>query len=420
MSDALFVMAILALPLAGGAVTRVRFVRDLEVQARITICFAAGIVAIVTLMYVWSMLGVPWTRATLWIPFLVLALATNAFVWRGAGPQRPAADGRVASSVILAFFAVTTYGVMTARETCADLLYFWGPKAQRFYDAETIDIEFLHAPHHYLMHADYPPLLPLLYAWGSLASHHLSWWGALLLSAILLLATVAAFRGIAARRLGEERAGRYAVLLMAILAYGFAIGRVAGAADPLLLFFETVALAALTFGGSDRGAYTVAAIALAGAVFTKVEGAAFAAVLLCAFVVTNRRLAPAMAMAVPSVVLLSSWIFVSGRAGLIASYGMGGSGLHFGLLGNVVCETARSSSYGAFYLPWIAAVAPLSVVRNFRRALLPLLTAAGVVAYTLFFYLHVTDALFWIESSAERVLLTALMCLVVATAAASE
>jgi hypothetical protein len=52
--------------------------------------------------------------------------------------------------------------------------------------------------------------------------------------------------------------------------------------------------------------------------------------------------------------------------------------------------------------------------------LLPLLTGAGVIAYTLYFYLHDANPAWWIASSAERVLLTALACFVVASAAASE
>jgi hypothetical protein len=52
--------------------------------------------------------------------------------------------------------------------------------------------------------------------------------------------------------------------------------------------------------------------------------------------------------------------------------------------------------------------------------MLPRLVAGGAIVYTIFFYLHEPDAVWWIKASAERVLLTPLDALVVASAAASD
>ena len=161
-------------------------------------------------------------------------------------------------------------------------------------------------------------------------------------------------------------------------------------------------------------------MALAGAVFLKVEGTAFAAVLLAAFVVTRRRILPAIAAAIPSAILLGSWIALARHFEFVDTYGKGGKPMHFELTGKVLAITAREASYDAFYLPWLAALGPLPFGRHWRRALLPLLTGLGVIAYTLFFYLHEREPGWWIASSAARVLLTALMSFVVASAAASE
>jgi hypothetical protein len=46
--------------------------------------------------------------------------------------------------------------------------------------------------------------------------------------------------------------------------------------------------------------------------------------------------------------------------------------------------------------------------------------AIASIAYALFFYLHEPEPIWWIRSSAERVMMTTLMCFVVASAAASE
>ncbi|HKO55949.1 MAG TPA: hypothetical protein VJ276_08730 [Thermoanaerobaculia bacterium] len=402
-----FVIAIALLTLVGLVIRRVPSVAEMELPAQLAISFAAGMMITGTLMFAFSLAGISWTRVSLG---MALAACAALGVWK-----RAAGKGKGWIGIAL-FVLLTLYGVMTARETCADLMYFWGPKGEKFYRAEKIDVEMLKFPHYFLMHPDYPPLLPEIYAWGSLVGHRFSQWGALALTPLFLLATVLAFRGIAARKIGEELAGHYAVLMAAVLAYGFAAGMVAGAGDPPLLLFEVIALAALTFEDDWR----LAALGIAGAMFLKVEGTAFAAVLLACSVVTRRRVLPAIKAAAPGIILLGAWIAFARHHGFLDAYGKSKSALHLHLLGKVTSLTARQASYGAFYLPWLAALAPLSSGRNWRRALLPLLAGIGVIVYTLYFYLHDADPAWWIASSAERVLLTALACFVVATAAASE
>jgi hypothetical protein len=316
--------------------------------------------------------------------------------------------------------ALTIYGVVTARETNADLIYFWGPKAHRFHSMGKIDTDFLAFPHYSLMHPDYPPLLPLTSAWASLVAHRFSWWGPLLILPIALAASAAAFRGLSRQAIGDERAAWFAVLLTAILGYGQAIGMSAGGADPVLLLFEVTAIAALTFGGEDRGMLAVAAMALAGATFTKVEGATFAAITIMAFMIATRQVARAMALAIPAAILLGSWLLFAWRYHLIEQYARASSEMHFDLLGEALLRMLREASYGVLWAPWIAVLAPLAIHRRWERSRLPLMVAAGTIAAAIFFYLHLENPVWWIKASAQRVLLTPLVCLVVASAAASE
>ena len=174
-------------------------------------------------------------------------------------------------------------------------------------------------PHYFLMHADYPPLLPLVYTWCSIAAHRFSYWGAAFLTPLYLLATVLAFRGFAAQKLGESTRNAFAALLAAVLAFGFAEGQVAGGADPQLIMFEVIAVAALTFAPD---AHVIAAIALAGAAFTKVEGAAFAVVVVVALHRwCERDWRRALVLTAPAAVLLGSWIAFARHHGLLDSYG---------------------------------------------------------------------------------------------------
>jgi hypothetical protein len=425
-TDVLWIAGVVFLIFPGAILWRLPSVGRLDLPARLAIAFAGGIAIVTALLYLYTFIHIPWTRFTVGVP--LLAIGASVILRRadgeGSGSLRsfPFASLRVRMTnlVILIFVALTVYGVATARETCGDLIYFWGPKGQAFHYAGTIDANFLGFRDYYLMHSDYPPLLPLLYAWGSLVAHRFSWWGALFLMPVLLLATALGFRGIARAAIGDQRAGWYAALLTAILGYGFAIGMVGGAADPLLLLFEVIAIAALTFGGEQRDFQILAAIALATVAFTKVEGAVFVFIVVIAYAITTRHLLRAIVIPLPAAILLVSWIFFAWRHHLIDSYAMARGSLHLDSLQSVLGTTLRQASYKVAYVPWLATLAPLILRRSLRRSILPLLVAAGTILSTLFYYLHAGNPSWWIEASAQRVLLTPLACLVVATAAASE
>jgi len=413
--DVVWVLGVLLVTGFGLVTWRIPLMQRLDAGARLAIAFASGCVVLSVVMFAFTLTHVPFTRATLLIA-LVLFLAVAPLTRRFAPPS-PRGAGRGTFGIAAAVLLLTAYGLLTARETCGDLIYFWGPKGQRFYLAEKIDVAFLAFPHLKLMHPDYPPLLPLVYAFASSVAHGFSWWGALVAMLLLLLATALAFRGLAREALGDERAAAYATLLAAVLAYGYARSMVAGAAEPMLLLFETIAVAALTF--RDDGE-VIAAIALAGAAWTKIEGAAFVVIVLVAYLLTRRRVARAIAMALPSVILVGAWIVFAVKNQFIDQYARVEQHLHFETFGTIAKTMSLEASYGAFYLPWLAGAVPFAFARNWRRAALPLLVFAGVVVSAVYFYLHGSAPVWWIKASADRVLLSALMALLVAAAAASE
>ena len=196
--------------------------------ARLAIRFATGIVIGGTVMDLESLLGIPWTRIGLAMPMLLIAIWSAAAMPPLSSTQK--SGGVAAALQIGTITLLLIYGIATARMTCGDLLYFWAPKAQHFFFAQKIDTEFLKFPHYYLMHPDYPPLLPMVYTWCSIAAHQFSYWGAAFLTPLYLLAAVLAFRGFAAQKIGERRATASATLLAAVLAFGFAEGHTAGRA----------------------------------------------------------------------------------------------------------------------------------------------------------------------------------------------
>jgi hypothetical protein len=406
-SVAVWIAAVIFLAFPGAIVWRMPSVRRLDLPARLSIALATGIAIVVAILYIYNLAHVPWTRTTVGVPLLAIGVAAVILSRKdGEGPRQQRSFAPL--TMTLAFILLTIYGVATARETCGDLIYFWGPKGQAFHYAGSIDTHFLGLRDYSLMHSDYPPMLPLLYAWASLVAHRFSWWGALFLMPLFLVATAFSFRGLA-------RNDWYAALLTAVLGYGFAIGMVGGAADPLLLLFEVIAISALTFDFEILAVVMLAAVAL-----TKVEGAAFVAIAALAYLITRRKLLKSILIPLPAAILLASWIFFASRNQLIDTYGLARGSLHLELLGPVTGATLRQASYKIAYVPWLATLVPLAVRRNRRRALLPLIVAIGTIASTLFYYLHAASPSWWIAASAQRVLLTPLACLVVAAAAAGE
>jgi hypothetical protein len=425
MRDAVYFAGLLLIPLFGLLLWRIEVIRRLDLPGRLAIALAGGMIILSALMFLETLLKVPWTRVTLFPPLIVI-IAAGVVPWprartaaASASPERPRILNPALAGIAIIVIA-TIYAVLTARETCADLMYFWGPKAIRFHLVGGIDPKFLGFPHYNLMHPDYPPLLPLVYSWGALVAHRFSWWGSLLVTPLCLAASILAFRSIAAPSIGEARANRFALLLGAILGCGFATGMVAGGADPVLILFETIVVSILTFFPNERGSLLLASTMLAGIATTKLEGGLFVAVALVAFVLVQRRFVAAIGLIAPAIVLFGGWIAWVVQNGLLDLYRMGGKALHFEVLPTILRMTLHEASFDAFYIPWIGPIAALATGRNFRRALFPLLIAAGSIAAILFSYLHNDNPAWWVQSSAMRVLLAPLMCLVVASAAASE
>ena len=406
MTDVLGVVALLLLPVIGISVWRLEAVRRMDFAGRVSIAFAAGALIVSIVLPSMSVVGMSWSRTT-----VLTALAVAA--WSGGLSARR--ELRRAESpplhvlVILFFVLLTAYGVLTARETCADLGFFWGPKAIRFVNDSGITAAFLGEPGTIYMHRDYPPLVLMVYAWMNIVAQNFPWWAALLTTAFFLFGTAAFVRSVSGDDAGS-------MLLAATLAWAFAYGYAAGGGDPALVFFEAIALAALTFIDDPRGRNVLAALGVAGALWTKVEGATFAIAVLIAIVLVQRSVKRAAIVVVPGVLLLATWIFFLARNNLLDGYRIAGGEIHWNFLPRAIVESARSASYGFFGLAWLLPLA-LTLTGNLRRAALPLAVAVLTAGAAVYIYIHSSDPWWWIAASAPRVFLTPLVALLIAAVA---
>lgn len=415
MDDLVFVASLSLVAGFGLWTWRLDSIRSLDGEARLSIAFTAGLVVLSVLMFAMTLVHLAWSRLAFATLLLGAVLIARPWSITGRGPWRRSLPRTGALGVAL----LLVYGALSARITCADLLFFWAPKGARFHLARAIDPEFLRFPHYLLMHPDYPPLLPSAYAFGATAAHGVSLVGALLLTPMMLIVTVAAFRGLAAPKIGEVAAGRYGLVLAAMFALLAAGACVGGGADPLVWSFATIAVSALVFDDS-AGGRTIASVALAGAVFTKVEGLTILGIVVVAYFVTSRRGKSAAGIAVAPIALVGSWIAWASHHQLLAAYTTSLQPLRLDRLVPVLWSMLLSSTYQTYWLPWIAAIALVAGIVQWKRAALPLLVAAGTIVVAVYFYLHSPDARFWIGASAERILGTTVLLLVVAAAAGSS
>ena len=339
-----------------------------------------GIVAVALLMMGVAYCGMRWS-----VVGVVLVGVVLGGVAAGRVPaDRPAGSRR--SEVAIAIFAIllVAWIVIGGAATSFDALLFWGAKGQQFGVARTIDVGFLRAPEHYLMHPDYPPLVPLLYACTMIGSDRLNWFVVILSSPLFLaLATCAvwAFRP------------RLTAVFATMFGFLFVLNSVGGNAEPALIFFETVALV------SDDDLLT--SCALTGAALTKFEGGVFAVV----FVIVTKRL---LLGALPAAAL-GSWIAFVRVERITEAY----AGTMYGPfstahLGTVVRELLHEAAFGVAFIPWI--VAAVFLVKS-RNRLPALVIAAVMIAFFLFVYARAGDTTTLLLSSAKRVLLTPLLAL---------
>jgi hypothetical protein len=384
----------------------------MDLGGRIAVAGAAGAAIVTAVLAALSIASIGWSRIVV-VPIVVAITIASLYL---AMPLKRSDDLKPPVNVIaitaLAVFALlVVYGLLTARMSCGDLHFFWGPKAVRFYRDGGVTIAFLGDPNTVRMHPGYPLLLPLLYAWSETLAGQFSWWSAVLASALFLFGSVALVRA-------TTRDDRGSLIMCATLSYAIAIAYAAGAGEPPLIFFETLAIVAVTFVREPRGQIILAALGLAGAVMLKIEGATFAIAVVAAMLILRRNVKRTVLIAAPAAVLLAAWLGFVKMNTLFEYYRGAGMPIYVAALPKTLSTLAKAASYDLYGLPWLVPIVLLVLGPHRRNAALPLLIAILTMGATVFFYIHMPDPTWWILSSAPRVLLTPLAALLIASVAA--
>jgi hypothetical protein len=333
--------------------------------------------------------------------------------------------GVIALAFGIGIVAVVALATRAGQTTSPDLLFFWGPKAQRFARVRTIDASFLADPTLDYIHPDYPPLLTNIYAFATMAAGAFSWWAAAAVFPITLAGIGLAVAAILASGQSRISAVLNAVLMTSALGVIGAQTAVGGAAEMPLLFFEMMAVSLLILEKSEtKGIMLVAGLCLAGAAGTKVEGLPFVAAVgvFLAFALRERakRVRTLAFLMIPTVVTLGTW-FLFGRVNGIFWFYRGYGSIqnlrlaHVPIVAEEMLRSVASVSYG---LPFVLPLTALLLASSRRCiAALPIAVSLALIGFLMVTYLSARDdprqLISW---SAGRVLspVAGLLCLAAA------
>lgn len=407
MNEVLGILTYLVLPAIGVIVWRLDFVRAMPLSARLGVAMATGSLIVAVLMSILSVIGIEWSRTVLAPILLAIAIAGIVLARRNRANAREARPTFALIGVAI-FWLLTLYGTLTARSSCGDLQFTWGPKAIRWFRAGGLDPQVLHTwPQ---LTVDYPPLQTLLLAFSHTFTPQFPWWAAVLAAPIFFLATLAIIRAWSGDDLGT-------LLVAATLTYAFLLAYPNGCAEPPLLLFETIAIGALTFLDNPRAQTWLVSLGLAGAVFTKLEGTTFAIAVFLTIFFVQRQPKRAFIVIAPAAILFASWMTFVFRNDLLYMYSGAKLPIYWSALPVTLKTLLKVAKFELWWLPYLIPIV-LIALGNVRRALVPLSIAVLTCGATVYFYVHYPDPVWWIESSAPRVILTPMLALLLAAVAA--
>jgi hypothetical protein len=266
-------------PLAGWPLLAHPSYRRLSFPSRTGLSCVVGAILISGWMTTFALLGIAWRPVV-----LVLMAALLSYLLRflllsseAAEEEAPVRESRrsLAEKLALVVIGVSVLTALaaaaSASATSPDLLLFWGPKAQAFAAARTVDAAFLRDPLLDYMHRSYPPLVTNLYAFASIVAGRLAWGAATLVFPLGLGVLALALPGMLRRAVPRPIAWCCSALVVS--AFGF-LGNeldVGGNGEPWLWVFEILAMVSLVGDfAARRAGQLLAGLSLAGAVTAKV------------------------------------------------------------------------------------------------------------------------------------------------------
>ncbi len=263
--------------------------------ARVGFAFLAGGLLLTIEATLFTVVGIPWSAWALSIPLLLLLPLP-----RTAASTHPVRSLPLGVTVVALLHFLLS--IITTQSISPDYVLFWGTKASRFALARAIDPHFLLSPFP-PPRVDYPPLVPVVEAWGALFSREMPWIAAAAMSAVWLAAAVPVIRWL-------TKSWEATAFWTAAMCASQAFSGGGGNAEPMLVAFLSVGAAAIVANETF-----IAAIAFAGAALTKEE-----AFLVIAAILLTAGIRRAAILAASSLGAASVWFLYQWRFGMHVGY----------------------------------------------------------------------------------------------------
>lgn len=379
-AGAVYLLAHALVGVLGMPILMIPDVRSWRLSAKIAASLAAGAFVLAVEATLLTLLGISWSALLLLAP----PVALTVFLVRRARSRAavPVFRPGFAIAVLAAVAGGVALGLLglslaMAQSTSADFLLFWGVKAVRFASARAIDPALLRWIYFGHTQPFYPPLVPVLDAWGVLAAGRMPWRVAPL-TALLWLAAAAALLLQTLRYRLSDRSSLivttfWTIAMSASLARSFSGGN----AEAPLLLYETIG-GALLLTESEKPAASrrfLAGVFLAGAVLTKVEGSIATALLIFGVAVRDswrsRRLAvrPMVPLVLPPLFAGLLWLFFLVRFRIPVGYPGRATTLelHLDRLPRVLGSILENLRAGTHWMSWVLPLLLLLTAASSRR-----------------------------------------------------
>jgi hypothetical protein len=403
-----YVIAYVLLPLFGLSLAS-----SIESRgARIGFAFLAGALLLSIEATLFTMVGIHWSIVGLTLPLLV---ASGIVLWRTKRTDKSVYATPIAIVVIVVAVLHFLFSIITTQSINPDYVLFWGTKSVHFAMSRSLDAGYLlsrFAP----PRMDYPPLLPIVQAWGLLFSHQMPWITAAAMSAVWLLAAVPVINWLT----GSIHATAF---WTAAMAASLAFCGSGGNAEAMLVVYISVGAAAIMAKRTS-----IAAIAFAGAMLTKEEALVTIGAILIGIVIYDRGIRLAAILAASSAAGASVWFAFQKRFGMHVGYERVTltHTFHWSNLPTIFREAPKSLAAGCWGLAWLI---PLAIIiymawKMPRRLIdsIPLLVPVPLLfAFFVYLYLQYESSLamkmWWIL---PRLSQPALSLLILAAAFAAD
>lgn len=363
-------------------------------SARIGFAFLAGALLLTIEATLFTIVGIRWSIVGLSLPLLgasglVLLRQPGRLraAWKGGSESAPSPGRWLALGVTCVSLLHFALSILTTQSINPDYVLFWGTKSIHFAMARALDASYL-LSHYAPPRIDYPPLLPIVQAWGVLFTHQMPWITAAAMSAVWLAAAVPVIRWL----VGSSEATAF---WTAAMAASLAFCGSGGNAEAMLVVYLSVGGAALVANRT-----WIAAIAFAGATLTKEEAFVTIGAILIGVVIRDRGIRRAAVLAASAAAGASVWFGFQKRFDMAVGYDRFTltRTFHLANLPTIFKEMPKSLAAGCWGLSWLI---PLAIVisiavRRPRRLIevLPLLIPIPLLfAFFVYLYLQYESAL---------------------------